>query len=116
MAIAEAIGFSGKEFINQFTESRQESIARTIDASPVATAFIDWWEKKQLKVLIELPVKTLFNEVAWYRNSNNMDSWPKSPKGFADALRRVAPALRQYANIDCQCLGKKGSNVHWRIS
>lgn len=44
MAIAEAMSKSGSDFLSQFNTSRQESIARTIDASPVASALIDWFE------------------------------------------------------------------------
>lgn len=114
-AVAEVIGLSGEEFIKQFKGLRQEAIARTIDASPIANALIEWFEKKEPMLPVELQVKLLFDEVAQYR-SNNTDLWPKSAKGFADALRRIAPALRQYAGIDCKYIGKRGSNVYWRIS
>jgi hypothetical protein len=43
------------------------------------------------------------------------ESWPRSPKGLGDALRRAAPALRQLG-IDCKCLGKgSGGVVRWEI-
>jgi hypothetical protein len=37
-------------------------------------------------------VKGLFEELS--RHKPEGEAWPKSPKGFADALRRVAPGLR----------------------
>ena len=112
MAIAEATGKKGLDFIKQFNTSRQEAIARTIDASPVASSLIDWFEY-QGKVSMTLSAKELFMEVE-KRRPQGTEAWPKSAKGFADALRRAAPALRQLG-IECQCLGKQGSYVKWKI-
>lgn len=113
MAVAEAMGSIGEDFMHQFNASRQESLARTIDASPIACAVIDWFEDKG-RVPKELAVKDLFSEVDVYRPTHT-DAWPKTAKGFADALRRVAPALRQLG-IECRSLGKVGSNVRWSIA
>ena len=112
MAIAQAMNHDGNDFLKQFIESRQEAIARTIDASPVASALIDWFEQRKMEII--LPAKDLFSQVECYRPQGT-DAWPKSAKGFADALRRVAPALRQLG-IECRCLGKQGSHVKWRIA
>lgn len=60
-----------------------------------------------------MPLKVLFAQVEVFK-PNSSDSWPKSAKGFGDALRRAAPALRQM-NIECRSLGKVGSYVHWEI-
>lgn len=112
MAIAETLGKTGKEFMAQFHASRQESIARTIDASPVASALIEWFESHGKRTTV-LPIKKLFEEVE-LRKPHNTDAWPRSAKGFADALRRAAPALRQIG-IECRSLGKTGSYVSWEI-
>lgn len=113
IALAEAFGFSQNDFMQQFNNSRQESLARTIDAHPIAVALIEWAEKRVFKTK-ELSAKALFSEVENYRPEQSGD-WPKSAKGFADALRRASSALRQWG-IECQCLGKRGSYVMWRIS
>jgi len=113
MAIAHVTCEPEENFLLQFNATRQESIARTIDASPVASALIDWFEARN-KRTTSMPIKTLFNELELYKIRGN-DAWPKSPKGFADALRRAAPALRQIG-IECHSLGKIGGNVHWEIS
>jgi len=113
MAISLAMGFPQMQFMEQFNKSRQEAIARTIDASPIATALIAWFEKIRC-TSTELPAHELFKRVEPYRQSTT-DAWPKSAKGFGDALRRAAPALRQLG-IECRCLGKHGSHVIWQIS
>jgi 5S rRNA maturation endonuclease (ribonuclease M5) len=112
VAIAETQGKTAEEFLTQFNASRQESIARTIDASPVASALIEWFESRG-KCTTILPVKHLFEEIE-NKKPNNTDTWPRSAKGFADALRRVAPALRQMG-IGCRSLGKTGSYISWEI-
>lgn len=112
MAIAEVVGQAGDEFLKAFNACRYESIARTIDASPVASALIEWFDgRNQQKT--ELPLKVLFAQVEIFK-PNGSDSWPRSAKGFGDALRRAAPALRQMG-IECRSLGKVGSYVYWEI-
>lgn len=110
MAVAEALGKSNEDFLIEFNVSRQESISRTIDASPVASALIEWFEKCQNKIQ-KLPVNELLRML---EKPQNTDAWPRSAKGFADALRRAAPALRQLG-IDCYSLGKIGSHVLWVV-
>ncbi len=112
MAVAETMGKNGEDFLTQFNASRQESIARTIDASPVASALIEWFDDCNRHTTV-LPVKQLFLQVE-RKKPLNTDSWPRSAKGFADALRRMAPALR-YIGIECRSLGKTGSYVSWEI-
>jgi len=111
MAIAQAMGYSGGDFTTQFNTRRQESIARTIDASPVASAMIEWCSKQS--TTIELPMKELYQALLSHK-PHHSDAWPHSPKGLGDALRRLAPALRQLG-IACKSLGKRGSHVHWEI-
>lgn len=112
MAVAETMGKSGSDFLAQFNSSRQETIARTIDASPVASALIEWFDDNNRRTT-KLPVKELFSQIE-RKKPTNADSWPRSAKGFADTLRRIAPALR-YMGIECRSLGKIGSNVYWEI-
>lgn len=113
VAVSEVMGFSKDTFLNQFQESREEAIARTIDASPVASAVINYHDNRKKKA-ISLPIKELFREIISYDLTLGCNNWPKTPKGFADALRRAAPALRYYG-INCYSEGKKGSHVYWKI-
>lgn len=111
MAVAQAMGEPAEAFMSEFNASRQESLARTIDASPVASAVLEWIEHNPAGR--RSPAKLLMREIEQYRPPYS-DAWPKSPKGFADALRRAAPALRQLG-IECRSLGKIGGSVQWEI-
>lgn len=112
MAVAKTLNYADDRFMEVFNDSRNDSIARTIDASPVASALIEWFDKRN-KEAVELPLKMLLAEVESYRPQGS-DGWPKSPKAFGDGLRRVAPALRQMG-IECRSLGKIGGNILWEI-
>lgn len=112
MAVAVAVGQEPADFLREFGASRQESLSRTIDASPVAAAVVDLIEARPQGMTA--PVKEILQTLEQYRPTG-CDSWPKSPKGLGDALRRAAPALRQLG-IDCKCLGKgSGGVVRWEV-
>lgn len=111
MAVALAVGQKPEDFMREFGASRQESLARTIDASPVAAAVVDMIEARPQGMTA--PAKEILLTLEQHR-PNGCDSWPKSPKGLGDALRRAAPALRQL-DIDCKCLGKVGGAVKWEV-
>jgi hypothetical protein len=111
MAIARVMGGTENDFLSQFNFAREESIARTIDASPVASVMIEWCET--FSYTREMTVKDLYQTLE-QNKPNHSDSWPRSPKGLADALRRLAPALR-ILGIECRSLGKRGSHVYWEI-
>lgn len=111
MAVAKAAGQRPEDFMREFGASRQESLARTIDSSPVAAAVVDLIEARPEGMTA--PAKEILLTLEQYRPAG-CDSWPKSPKGLGDALRRAAPALRQLG-IDCKCLGKVGGAVKWEV-
>ncbi|GAB3380424.1 toprim domain-containing protein [Azotobacter armeniacus] len=111
MAVAAAVRQEPEDFMREFNACRQESLSRTIDASPVAAAVVDMIEARPSGMTA--PAKEILLVLEQYRPTG-CDSWPKSPKGLGDALRRAAPALRQIG-IDCKCLGKIGSTVKWEI-
>lgn len=111
MAVAKAMGKEPEDFLREFNACRQESLSRTLDASPVATAVVDLIEARSQGMTA--PVKEILHVLEQYRPTG-CDSWPKSPKGLGDALRRAAPALRQL-DIECRCLGKIGGAIKWEI-
>lgn len=111
MAVAKAVGQLPEDFMQEFNACRQESLSRTIDASPVAAAVVDMIEARPLG--LTATAKEILLTLEQYRPTG-CDSWPRSPKGLGDALRRAAPALRQI-DIECKCLGKVGGAVRWEI-
>lgn len=112
VAMERALGAPDGEFLRQFHAARQESITRTIDSSPVATALMEWFEARQ-HTPAEMPVKSLLMEVERHK-PHGADAWPKTAKGFGDALRRAAPSLR-YLGVEAKSLGKIGGAVKWAI-
>ena len=112
LAMERALGEPAGEFLRQFHASRQESIARTIDASPVATALVEWFEARASRNA-ELSAKALLLEVEGFK-PQGAEAWPKTAKGFGDALRRAAPSLR-YMGIEVRSLGKVGGTVKWSV-
>lgn len=77
-------------FLAYYSGKRTETVHRTLDSSPVGAAALSYLEKHQLG--FEGTVKGLMEALAPFRP--NGEGWPHSPRGFADAFRRVAPALR----------------------
>lgn len=112
MAMASAMGRKPEEFLDQFNAKRVESVERTIEASPVAAAVIEWFESRG-KTDAQLAVKSLLAEVERFKPLG-VEAWPKSAKGFGDALRRAAPSLR-HLGIEVRSLGKVGGAVKWSV-
>lgn len=111
MAISKAMGQDQTDFVEAFKELRAETVGRTLDASPVASAVLDFVEANPSG--IEASIKTILTRLEAYKPIG-ADAWPRSPKGLGDALRRAAPALRQL-DIVCKCLGKRHGQIFWTI-
>ncbi len=111
-AISLAQGHPAGIWLALYKDHRRDAIRRTIDSSPVAVQCIDFVEsghKHQGTVKQLLEKLTARME---QRSLEHGDYWPRSPKGFADSLRRAAPALRQmgiYASVDAK---PKKDGVH----
>lgn len=111
MAMAKASGALPQEFLNQFKATRAETVARTLDASPVAAAVLEFVEANSYG--IEASVKEILTRLEGYKPMG-AEAWPRTPKGLGDALRRASPALRQMG-VDCRSLGNIGGKVKWVI-
>lgn len=90
-----AQGFAPGEWLKLYKNHRRDAIRRTIESSPVAAqclAFID--EGRNYNGTVKGLLETLTDRMD-AKSMEHGEYWPRSPKGFADALRRAAPALRQ---------------------
>ena len=105
-AVAVAMGGTAEDFLAEFETMRAESIGRTLDASPVAGALLTYLEGRPDRFR-EYTVKQLFESLD---RPDGGEAWPRSPKGFADALRRAAPALRTFGVV-VKFTGKRGSST-----
>ncbi len=90
-AVYQAQGLKPGKFMQDYTEMRKESIYRTLDASPVALAIQSFIEQNPMG--FDGTVKAAFEMVSRCK-SDSEERFPKSPKGFADSVRRASTALR----------------------
>ena len=79
-----------KTFLNEYHEKRTEGIYRTIEASPIAVAAMAYLEDHPQGY--DGTVKGLLDALTLFQPTG--ESWPRSPRGFGDILRRLAPAFR----------------------
>lgn len=99
-----AQGHAPGEFLRLYEANRRDSIARGLDASPVAAAVRALAEAAGGRLIFEGTMKRLLDRLKDLRN--DAEAWPKSPRGLGDALRRQAPALAE-VGIDVK-IGKAG--------
>ena len=92
-AVAICLGREPGTFLMEYSQRRLNNAQRTLEGSPVASACLTLLRKQPdgftgtVGGLFELLTRA-------YRIGGEI-AWPKSPRGFSDALRRVAPAFRQ---------------------
>ena len=110
-AVAQSAGLEKDVFLRKFTELRAETVARTLDSSPVAAAILEMIDHDHHG--ITAPVKDILIRLERHKPLG-CDFWPRSPKGLGDALRRAAPALRQLG-IECKTVGKQANGINWSI-
>lgn len=90
-AVARVMGHEHGTFLSGYVEMRKDGVHRTLDASPVGAALLAFLECRPAG--FSGLQKDLLQELERYRPAGE-PAWPKSARGLADALRRLAPALR----------------------
>jgi hypothetical protein len=97
-AVAALDDEAGAQFLARYDENRREAGGTALDASPLAAALIalvetvEDWRGTAQELLDELAARA---DEETRRRRERMRSWPKTPRGLAGDLRRLAPVLRQ---------------------
>lgn len=87
------MGADPGEFSRIYGDNRRDSVARGLEASPVALAIRDMVDANQGKHLVFTgTMKHLLLKLSDFKPDSE-PAWPKSPKGLGDAIRRQIPAL-----------------------
>ena len=94
-ALGEAVYLaSGQEkgqFLRDYAANRRRGVHRSLDASSVSTALISFMESHHAEYF-EGTVKELLQAIEPHKLDG--ETFVRSPKGLADALRRIGPSLR----------------------
>jgi len=108
-AMLRAQGYDPGAFLALYSANRRESSARSLEASPVAVAIralADGHDSCNLPVF-EDTMGRLLERLSNHREAG--ESWPKSPRGLGDVLRRQRPALKQIGiSVEIAAPGKRG--------
>jgi hypothetical protein len=83
-------------FLRLYGDNRRDSIARGLEANPVAAAIRSLVDNQHPKdpsgFVFEGTMGSLLDKLADHRTVKN-DAWPKSSRGLGDVIRRQKPAL-----------------------
>lgn len=113
-AVARAIGFEPGEFQRQYAELVRAGIDRALESNAVAQVLDKYFEERISPWNWQGTAGQLYdllnNQIIPDRST-----WPKSPKGLADQLRRIAPAYRA-KGIEISHLGHSREGALWRIT
>jgi hypothetical protein len=91
-AVCRATGWKSNDFLDRYADIRRDATEAALEDSQVAVAVRgymagrDRWEGTARELLEALPAPPADRPAAKY--------WPRSPRGLAGQLRRLAPALR----------------------
>lgn len=98
-------------FMDSYLRNKNASLARSIEASPIAMALQDFIKGRS--DAWSGTIKSLQNELDASRRQEG-EGWPKTPRGLGDVLRRMAPALLS-VGIRVDFLGHKRDGSHIRL-
>jgi hypothetical protein len=90
-AMMQAQGHEAGTFTTLYIDNRTESIAKSLESSPVAVAICEMVEKSTMPTVHHGTMANLLKRLS--ENRTYGDSLPRSPRGLSDALKRQSPAL-----------------------
>ena len=113
-AVARALGFAPGEFQQQYAELVRAGIDRALESNAVAQALDKYIAERVLPLNWQGTAGQLYDLLNTH-SIPDRSSWPRSPKGLSDQLRRIAPAYRA-KGIDITHLGHSREGARWRIA
>lgn len=79
-------------FMQDYNQMRKDAIYRTLDSSPVASAVMAYLDKHPLGAEFTT-AKNVLDVLVQHHTDG--EAWPRSAKGFTEAIKRLSPAFRQ---------------------
>lgn len=113
-AVARALGFEPGEFQRQYAELVRAGIDRALESNAVAQVLDKYFEERISPWNWQGTAGQLY-DLLNNQTIPDRSTWPKSPKGLADQLRRIAPAYRA-KGIEISHLGHSREGALWRIA
>ena len=113
-AVARALGFDPGEFQRQYAELVRAGIDRALESNAVAQALDKYIADRVLPLHWQGTAGQLYDLLNTH-SIPDRSSWPRSPKGLSDQLRRIAPAYRA-KGIEISALGHGREGALWRIA
>jgi hypothetical protein len=113
-AVARALGFEPGEFQRQYAELVRAGIDRALESNVVAQVLEKYFEERISPWNWQGTAGQLY-DLLNTQNMSDRGNWPRSPKGLADQLRRIAPAYRA-KGIEISHLGHSREGALWRIA
>jgi hypothetical protein len=107
-AMMQSMGHKAGAFTELYNENRKDSVLRSIESSPVASAVLEMAEDSSFDMFFCGTYKELLDKLLSYKGGDN-EGWPRSEKGLANLLKRQVPALQEAGIIVIPEQGKKKS-------
>jgi hypothetical protein len=110
-AMTLATGGKAGDFMRIYSANRTDSVARSLESSPVAVAIRAMADAHQSSGPVFVGTMGALKAALDLRR-DNAEAWPKSPRGLGDVLRRQQPALAQIGiKIEIGKAGRDGVQV-----
>jgi len=113
-AVARALGFEPGHFQQLYAEQVRAGVDRALESNSVAQVLEKYIQERIQPFAWQGTAGQLYDQLNGQFMSDRAN-WPKSPKGLADQLRRIAPAYRA-KGVEITYLGHSREGALWRIA
>ncbi len=113
-AVARALGFEPGHFQQLYAEQVRAGVDRALESNSVAQVLDKYIQERIQPFAWQGTAGQLYDQLNGQFMSDRAN-WPKSPKGLADQLRRIAPAYRA-KGVEITHLGHSREGAIWRIA